>query len=102
MYMYIISVVLCTALVYYCALSLSHSLSLSLSLSQNDTGSNDPTFGSSVNVFTTFIKARISCSSGSGIPYHYNNIQDTFLVQSGSYDGSTNARHLYAVFSSAE
>ena len=71
---------------------------------QNDPGSQLLAENSQANLFTTFVKARISCSSGTGtpgdIPFHFNEIQDTFFVPSGS--GSMGEpEHLYAVFTSA-
>ncbi len=77
-----------------------------LSYFQNDAGSSQLGENVDYNVFTTFIKARISCTSGTGssndIPFHYNVIQDTFLVPSGSPDGSVGSEEqLFAVFNSA-
>ncbi len=73
---------------------------------QNDTGSDQLGENIDYNVFTTFLKARISCTSGTGssndIPFHYNEIQDTFFVSSGSPDGAVGSeQQLFAVFNSA-
>eukprot|EP00731_Ephydatia_muelleri_P004194 Em0002g370a len=48
---------------------------------------------------------RVTCSSSTGnmndLPYYYDNLQSTFLVKSGSFDGSQPSQmHLYGVFTS--
>jgi hypothetical protein len=51
-------------------------------------------------IFTTFLKARMTCVSGGGgneIPYYYDELQDTFLVESEKEDGSLEKK-LYAIF----
>jgi hypothetical protein len=56
------------------------------------------------NVFTSFLKARMTCVSGGengDIPYYYDNLQDTFLVESETSDGGVE-RSLYAVFTSPQ
>ena len=55
------------------------SLPPSLPLSpQNETGAASPSNDNTI-IFTTFLKARIKCSSGSGmngdLPFHFNNLR---------------------------
>ena len=83
-----------------------HLISIFLSHTQNDAGSSELGAIFNLNIFTTFIKARISCTSGTGtssdIPFHYNEIQDTFFVPSGSSEGVVGSEEqLFAVFNSA-
>ncbi|KAL5506700.1 hypothetical protein EMCRGX_G008425 [Ephydatia muelleri] len=52
-----------------------------------------------------FLQYRVTCSSSTGnmndLPYYYDNLQSTFLVKSGSFDGSQPPQmHLYGVFTS--
>jgi hypothetical protein len=70
---------------------------------QNDTGVTDTInpFRGDYDIFTTFLKARMTCVSGGGgsgeIPYYYDELQDTFLVESEKEDGSLEKK-LYAIF----
>jgi hypothetical protein len=62
-------------------------------------------FSKPYRIFTSFLKARMTCVSGTGgagaIPYHYDKLRDTFIVESKRSDGSVE-RNLYAIFNAPE